>query len=199
MRKPFRVNVRHHRTIFLSIKPRPAIALTRYDFESMSEDLRRTMNPYQDSSFGSEPAEKIQEINDQNDNILDGEAAHLFPMTGEVTADEHRPAIPDLFTQLPLIRDSLETDTSLLQDETIQECLPCLAGISDSRSSPEYLNAHGLPRLERDGHIAYLHDSLTELPAAYVAYDASRPWIVYWALTGLCLLGEDVSRYRERY
>ena len=157
------------------------------------------MNRYQDSSFGSEPVEKIQEINIQNDNILDEEDEHLFPMTGEISAEEHRPAIPDLFTQLLPIRDPLETDTSLLQDKTIQECLPCLAGTSDSSSGPENVNAHGLPRLERDGHIAYLHDSLTELPAGYVGYDASRPWIVYWALTGLCLLGEDVSGYRERY
>ncbi|KAI9825473.1 MAG: CAAX farnesyltransferase (FTase) subunit beta [Thelocarpon impressellum] len=28
--------------------------------------------------------------------------------------------------------------------------------------------------------------------------DASRPWLLYWALTGLFLLGEDVSQYRER-
>ena len=165
----------------------------------MSGDLRGPMNRYQNSSFGSEPVEKIQEINDQNDNILDEDTEHLFPMTGPAIAEEHRPAIPDLFTRLPPIRDPLETNSSLLQDETIQECLPCLVGTSNSSSGHGSINAHGLPRLERDGHIGYLHDSLTELPAGYVAYDASRPWIVYWALTGLCLLGEDVSGYRERY
>jgi protein farnesyltransferase subunit beta len=28
--------------------------------------------------------------------------------------------------------------------------------------------------------------------------DASRPWMVYWALAGLSLLGEDVTRVRQR-
>ncbi|BAM40492.1 farnesyl-protein transferase beta subunit [Theileria orientalis strain Shintoku] len=29
--------------------------------------------------------------------------------------------------------------------------------------------------------------------------DSSRPWIVYWALHSLCLLGEDIVPYKERY
>jgi protein farnesyltransferase subunit beta len=30
-----------------------------------------------------------------------------------------------------------------------------------------------------------------------VAADASRPWFLYWCLSALTMLGEDVSSYRE--
>jgi len=32
-----------------------------------------------------------------------------------------------------------------------------------------------------------------------VGVDSSRPWMVYWALMGLHLLGEDVVPFRSRY
>jgi len=102
--------------------------------------------------------------------------------------------IPDLFTQLPPCRDLLMTESSQDQDETIQECLPFLSGLD---SEVEY-NDHGVPRLARNRHIAFLHKSLGRLPAGYVAADASRPWMFYWALNGLATLGEDISGYRER-
>jgi protein farnesyltransferase subunit beta len=38
---------------------------------------------------------------------------------------------------------------------------------------------------------------LGNLPAAYKVADASRPWIFYWCLNGLVLLGADVSKYRD--
>jgi protein farnesyltransferase subunit beta len=28
--------------------------------------------------------------------------------------------------------------------------------------------------------------------------DASRPWMMYWVLCGLSLMGHDISPYRER-
>jgi protein farnesyltransferase subunit beta len=31
-----------------------------------------------------------------------------------------------------------------------------------------------------------------------MAADATRPWMVYWALAGLSMLGEDVSEYASR-
>lgn len=50
----------------------------------------------------------------------------------------------------------------------------------------------------KDKHIEYLYDSLEDYPEGFVAMDSSRPWMSYWALAGLALLGEDVSKYRER-
>lgn len=104
--------------------------------------------------------------------------------------------VPSLFTSWPPIRDELETGTSISQDETVQECLPFL---DPSVSTPQDYNEHGLPSLARDKHIGFLHHTLETMPAAYVGFDASRPWIIYWALTALSLLGEDVEPYGERY
>ncbi|KAG9228979.1 CaaX farnesyltransferas-like protein beta subunit Ram1 [Amylocarpus encephaloides] len=100
---------------------------------------------------------------------------------------------PDLFTGLPYIRDLLMTETSRVQERTIEECLPFLTGAEEEI---EY-NAHGVPNLDRKRHIAFLHKGLRKLPAPYVAADASRPWMFYWALAGMHAMGEDVSQYRE--
>jgi protein farnesyltransferase subunit beta len=106
--------------------------------------------------------------------------------------------VPKLFTSLPALRDPLKTDSSSVQDSTVQECLPFLAGSGDPEKSASDVNVYGVPNLDRKAHIAFLHSSLGELPPGFVAADASRPWMLYWALVGLYLLGEDISAYRER-
>lgn len=116
-------------------------------------------------------------------------------MTSSSTQDA-RPGIPVLFTQPPPIRDPLATKTSDLQNETLEKCLPFLKGIQKTQKDP--FNSKGVPALQRDDHVGYLYDSLEDYPAGFVAMDASRPWMVYWALAGLSLLGEDVTRFRER-
>jgi protein farnesyltransferase subunit beta len=102
--------------------------------------------------------------------------------------------IPDVFTSLPPLRDLLNTQTSQVQEETIQECLPFL---SCKEPGIRY-NDHGVPRLDRQRHIAFLHKSLRKLPGGWSTADASRPWFFYWALAGLSAMGEDASAYRER-
>lgn len=102
--------------------------------------------------------------------------------------------IPHLFTSLPLIRDLKSTQTTQVQDKTILECLPFLNGTEEGIQYNEY----GVPHLDRNRHIAFLHKSLKPLPAAYVAADASRPWMFYWILSGLSTMGEDISLYRDR-
>ncbi|KAL1958166.1 hypothetical protein VTO42DRAFT_5021 [Malbranchea cinnamomea] len=104
--------------------------------------------------------------------------------------------IPSLFTNLPTIRDALVTETSQTQDETVEQCLPFLKGRSSSLYAP--FSEFGLPRLYRHVHIAFLYDALETFPAKFVGLDASRPWMVYWALAGLYLLGEDVSKLRKQ-
>ncbi len=113
-------------------------------------------------------------------------------------AEEWLFAVPHHFTQPPPIQDGLETETSSAQQETVAECLPFLKRTDDPCRSPFDFNEHGVPRLDRQAHVDFLHQSLEEFPAAFVAVDASRPWMVYWALMGLCLLGEDVTQYRDR-
>ena len=102
--------------------------------------------------------------------------------------------IPDLFTSLPPVRDLLHTESSQVQDETVQEVLPFLSGIEEGIT----YNDHGIQHLDRKRHKAFLRKSLKGLPAAYVAADASRPWMFYWAMAGLSTMGADVSEYREQ-
>jgi protein farnesyltransferase subunit beta len=105
-------------------------------------------------------------------------------------------SIPSLFTTLPILQDPLQTKTSQDQDETVTKCLPFLTGRDGTLRSN--LNDFGVSHLMKDRHIEYLYDSLEEYPEGFVAMDSSRPWMSYWALAGLTLLGEDVSKYRER-
>ncbi|KAK5159090.1 hypothetical protein LTR04_005150 [Oleoguttula sp. CCFEE 6159] len=109
-----------------------------------------------------------------------------------------QPPTPALFTSLPPIRDELETATSLLQEKTIQECLPFLAGMDGDKKSTFERNSHGIPKLQREMHIDFLQFTLGHYPSHFAGIDASRPWILYWALNGLLLLGQDVGEYRLR-
>lgn len=100
---------------------------------------------------------------------------------------------PTSFASTAAIRDTLETDSSALQDQTIDECLPFLRGQEHS-----YVNVHGIPHLDRERHVRFLRKQLGNLPGVFTAADPSRPWIFYWCLAGLSLLGEDVAIYRTR-
>lgn len=102
-------------------------------------------------------------------------------------------SIPKLFTSLPPIKDALVTGTSLSQDQTAQECLPLHAGTSRSLFD---LNPRGIPRLDREAHVEFLNETIQN--AIHIPYDALRPWIVYWTLTGLSVLGENLEKWRDR-
>lgn len=114
-------------------------------------------------------------------------------------------AVPDLFTSWPPVQDDLiATKTSTLQDSTIEECLPYLRRGADDKDLfddslfDDEINVHGVPRLNRPSHIAFLHKSLEPLPGVFVPADASRPWMFYWNLSALFMLGEDITIYRSR-
>lgn len=105
------------------------------------------------------------------------------------------PAIPSLFTTPPPIKDDFTTDSSSLQEDTIDECLPFLTNSSNVHA---HVNAHGIPHLDRPRHIAFLHKQLGQLPPQFKAADPSRPWFFYWCLAALAVLGEDVGDYCTR-
>lgn len=105
--------------------------------------------------------------------------------------------IPSIFRELPPLRDLLTTQTTTDQDETVEKCLPFLRATDGSLRGN--VNEFGLAHLLRDRHIEYLYDSLEDYPETFVGLDSSRPWMSYWALAALALLGEDVTKYRERY
>ena len=48
-------------------------------------------------------------------------------------------------------------------------------------------------RLRREQHVVYLTKSLGALSGSYVSLDASRPWIVFWCLHGLALVGAPAA------
>ncbi|RDI81618.1 hypothetical protein Vi05172_g8434 [Venturia inaequalis] len=135
------------------------------------------------------PASRITEL----DETITEDIQPTIPNVTELTVDDAIPQIPALFTTLPLIRDGLITESSEMQDETVQECLPHLAEPGGD------LNIFGVSQLGRAKHVQYLHKMIRgPMPAGFTPADASRPWMVYWALTGLYLLGEDVGAYRDR-
>lgn len=96
---------------------------------------------------------------------------------------------------LNLFPEGLSTPSSEAFDKVRNECLPHLLG-EDTQNLP--LNKYGLPHLRREQHIKFLHTTLGNLPAPYVALDAARPWLFYWGFSGLTVLGEDVTPYRQR-
>ena len=105
--------------------------------------------------------------------------------------------VPSFHINYPAIQDELKTQSSVIQNDTIEDCLPFLT-TKGARGLFDF-NIHGILPLEREKHIEYLHYCLEIMPPEFTAYDAARPWIIYWSLTGLCLLGQDVSHYRPRY
>ena len=107
-------------------------------------------------------------------------------------------SVPDLFLRPPLLNNDLETQTTQAQVETLDECLPLLGAINNPTRSPFEFNDFGVPELRTEDHIDFLHQNLAQFPAQFVGIDASRPWMVYWALLSLHLLGQDVSVMQDR-
>lgn len=97
----------------------------------------------------------------------------------------------------------------MLQAETVREVLPYLRGEEGPWDGHEGISGHRaassglesaigveeekLPKLLTEEHVDFLRYTLEEMPSGWTAMDASRPWAVYWALTGLGLLGEDLG------
>ncbi|OIR59003.1 MAG: protein farnesyltransferase subunit beta [Amphiamblys sp. WSBS2006] len=44
----------------------------------------------------------------------------------------------------------------------------------------------------KDGHVPYLLSGLAELPLEYTQLDAARPWILYWCVCSLSVLGHTI-------
>ena len=108
-------------------------------------------------------------------------------------------AVPDIFLRPPLLQDNETTQTSEVQRQTIEECLPLLGAVSDPSKNPFDFNEYGVPELNREDHVDFCHENLAQFPSQFVGLDASRPWLVYWGLLSLWFLGEDITSLRERY
>lgn len=168
--------------------------------QALLENLGKSVNMSKDGDGRESLVDTNEDFGELPEQVSDDSADYIYSeRKNRYGAQEDRPTAPDLFTSPPPIRDFVKTETSVKQDYTVQECLPFLAGLKGCGRSLFDYNEHGVPRLDRDRHVRYLHDSFDELPAGFVAFDASRPWLIYWALTGLSILGEDVGQYRQRW
>ncbi|OCL05269.1 terpenoid cyclases/Protein prenyltransferase [Glonium stellatum] len=129
-------------------------------------------------------SERIQELSESE------EVEDMGPEPAESVASQ----LAKLqLVQSPL-KDELVTESSEMQDQTLEDILPFL-----TENPYEFdLNSHGIPKLQRSKHISFLHHALGSYPARMVVMDAARPWILYWSLQGLTCLGEDVSKYQDR-
>jgi hypothetical protein len=92
------------------------------------------------------------------------------------------------------IRESYETETLKVQDEVHEVILPFLEGNPNDFT----LNAHGIPKLQREKHAPLLKKMISDYPSQYAALDASRPWMVYWSLQSMTALGQDIHPYQKR-
>lgn len=124
----------------------------------------------------------------------------FYDSSRPITEENLVSMVPNTFKEYPPLRDQLQTQTSLLQEKTIDECLPFLRGLPSLSGTEAGLiyNPYGVPHLRREKHIQFLHKQLQKLPSGFVVADASRPWMFYWALAGLSTLGQDISAYREK-
>src|ERR1700753_808617 len=92
------------------------------------------------------------------------------------------PAVPSIYTTLPILKDDLETETSRIQDQTVDDILPFMS--LQNVEDPEDLNSFGVPKLQKAKHIRFLKKIETDYPPLFVAADATRPWMVYWSMAG---------------
>ncbi|EPS41954.1 hypothetical protein H072_4088 [Dactylellina haptotyla CBS 200.50] len=94
--------------------------------------------------------------------------------------------VPTMHRGLPYILDDLGTETSRKQLQT-------------ARSVLKYVNDSRVPTLDKTTHIDFLIEPLEDgLSRGFTGLDASRPWLLYWCINALALLGVDVGGYNER-
>jgi prenyltransferase beta subunit len=86
------------------------------------------------------------------------------------------------FNGLWFDHESCVSHTSEEQEVCEKSCSPLLIAVPDV-----------LAKVTRDKHISYLHTGLGYLSSGYVSLDASRPWIIYWVIHSLTLLGEVLT------
>lgn len=55
--------------------------------------------------------------------------------------------------------------------------------------------------LKRNLHVKYLIDGLYKLPSRYEFLDCAQPWLGYWIIHSLALLGEDktIGKFKFSY
>lgn len=144
--------------------------------------------------LSSAQEEEIQEADDDSEyetssDSDDGQNVHAW-MASKLKHD-----VPYYFASSGPLQDSLETPTSVAQEKTMREVVDLMTGKNQTIVD---VNIYGLPHLLKNKHAAFLRTILGKYPPPFQVMDASRPWLLYWALNGLRTLGVDVSEYKQR-
>ena len=94
--------------------------------------------------------------------------------------------------------EGIKTTTSYEQCSCETICYPLLEQLLcvESTTLKKYkdegvINIENEIRLLRQKHLEYLRNNIFTLPRGFVSLDSSRPWIMYWILHSLYLLGEE--------
>lgn len=82
---------------------------------------------------------------------------------------------------IPIDSDlEMETKTSIDQKDTAEACLNCIAMGCEQHMT-----------LKAVEHKKFLRVLLDKLSPAFTTLDASRPWMIYWGINGLAILGDE--------
>lgn len=146
------------------------------------------------SSQDPSPSSRLEEILDDKLRVAElPDSDDDYEDVGTVTKEEQANMAYLESVRIPIV-DKFKTDSSEVQDETLEAVLPFLEG--NPNDFP--LNIFGIPHLQKEKHVKFLKKALGDYPAPFAMMDASRPWLVYWSLQGLSALGYDISEFRER-
>ena len=102
------------------------------------------------------------------------------------------------------MRTSLSHPHSLAADSA--EAMPTLVitrsteALEQTTHACHWALSNPTPPLDKDKHLVFLTRMglMPKLPRAFVSLDASRPWMMYWVLCALKVLGEDITPHRPR-
>ncbi|CAO1630813.1 unnamed protein product [Jaminaea pallidilutea] len=84
--------------------------------------------------------------------------------------------------------DCNPTATSIEERQVEDDIRQVLEGTDSMGGSDD----HPKVRLHKRAHMAFIHKLLAKpLPAAYVAFDATRPWLLYWSLHAWVLMNQE--------
>lgn len=131
---------------------------------------------------------RIEELSDTSADSDDE-----YEDMGVATAEEQANIAYLNSVRIP-IRETYQTETTKVQEQTHEVILPFLEGNPNEHA----LNEKGIPKLQREKHEPTLRNLIGDYPSQFCALDASRPWMVYWVLQSLTALGDEVGGYTER-
>lgn len=110
-------------------------------------------------------------------------------------------AYPSIFSlqAVPQPSDGVYTDTLSEQRDTEQKLARCLEQ-SPALVPGEQATEGGKTVLRKNEHTLFLTRTFYGLPSGYVTLDASRPWLMYWTVHSLDLLGVLIDQdLKNRY